>query len=139
MRNDGQEVWVTNELSASVSVIDTATHTVKHTIAFEIPGVRANRITPVGVIMSHDGKTAWVALGRAHHVAQIDVNTKQVLATVLTGKRPWGLALSPDQRILYVTNGLSDDMTLVDTDKRKAIRTVATGRVPHTPLVANNP
>jgi PQQ-dependent catabolism-associated beta-propeller protein len=139
MRHDGKEVWVTNELSASVSVIDTATHTVKQTITFEIPGVRTNRITPVGIIMSPDHQTAWVALGRAHHVVQVDVNTKEVLAKVLTGKRPWGLALSPDQKILYVTNGLSDDMTLVDTQQRKAIRTVPTGRVPHTPLVAAKP
>ena len=72
-------------------------------------------------------------------MAQVDIKTKEVLATVLTGKRPWGLALSPDQKTLYVTNGLSDDMTLIDTQKRKAFRTVATGRVPHTPLVAAKP
>ena len=137
--NDGQEVWVTNELSASVSVIDTRTQIVKDTIRFEISGIRANRITPVGIVMSSDNRTAWVALGRANRVAQVDIKTKEVLATVLTGKRPWGLALSPDQKTLYVTNGLSDDMTLIDTQKRKAFRTVATGRVPHTPLVAAKP
>mgnify|MGYP006151699853 CR=1 FL=1 len=89
----------------------------------------------VGVVMTRDGKTAWVSLGRANHVAEVDVATRKVRRTVLAGKRAWGLALSKDDKMLYVANGLSDDMTLVDTLAGKAIRTVATGRVPHTPLV----
>ena len=97
--------------------------------------MRQNRITPVGITLSADGKTAWVALGQAHHVALVDVASKQVLTTLLTGKRPWGLTLSPDGHTLYVTNGLSDDMTLIDTRSRKAIRSVPTGRVPHTVVV----
>jgi YVTN family beta-propeller protein len=85
--------------------------------------------------MTRDGKTAWVSLGRANHVAEVDVASKKVRRTVLAGKRAWGLGLSPDERTLYVTNGLSDDMTLVDTQQGKSLRTVAAGRVPHTPLV----
>ena len=90
----------------------------------------------MGVLLSKDGKTAWVSLGKANHVAEVDVASRKVRRTVLAGKRAWGLALSPDEATLYVTNGLSDDMTLVDTREGKAIRTVAAGRVPHTPLVA---
>ncbi|OGB70480.1 MAG: hypothetical protein A2496_18035 [Burkholderiales bacterium RIFOXYC12_FULL_60_6] len=115
--------------------MDTATLRVKATVKFKLPGMRQNDITPVGVLMTRDGKTAWVSLGRANHVAEVDVATKQVERTVLAGKRAWGLAFSPDEATLYVTNGLSDDMTLVDTKQGKAIRTVASGRVPHTPLV----
>jgi PQQ-dependent catabolism-associated beta-propeller protein len=130
-----KELWVTNELSASVSIIDTEAMAVKDTLNFSIQGVRQNRITPVGIVMSRDGKSAWVALGQASHIAQVDLASKKVLKTVLVGKRPWGLALSPDGQTLYVTNGLSDDMTLVDTASGKALRSVPTGRVPHTPLV----
>ena len=133
---DGSEIWVSNELSASVSVIDAKTNTVKGTVKFEIQGMRANDITPVGVVMTRDGKTAWVTLGRANHVAEVDVASRKVRRTVLAGKRAWGLALSKDENTLYVANGVSDDMTLVDTQSAKAIRTVAAGRVPHTPLVA---
>ncbi len=129
------ELWVTNELGASVSIIDTQALKVKQTLNFAIQGVRQNRITPVGIVLSHSGKTAWVALGQANHVAQVDMASKKVLQTVLVGKRPWGVALSPDDKTLFVTNGLSDDMTLVDTARGKALRSVPTGRVPHTPLV----
>lgn len=132
---DGKELWVTNELGASVSVIDTGSQSVKATLEFRIAGLRASDITPVGVTMTRDGQTAWVSLGRANQVAEVDMASRQVRRTVLAGKRAWGLALSPDEAVLYVTNGLSDDMTLIDTRQGKAIRTVAVGRVPHTPLV----
>jgi DNA-binding beta-propeller fold protein YncE len=76
----------------------------------------------VGVLMTKDGKTAWVSLGKANHVAEVDVASRKVRRTVLAGKRAWGLALSPDEATLYITNALSDDMTLVDTREGKAIR-----------------
>ena len=127
---------MTNELSGSVSVVDTAKHTVKATVDFKIKGMRKSDITPVGVVMTKDGKTAWVTLGKANHVAEVDVATREVRRTVLAGKRAWGLTLSPDEKTLFVANGLSDDMTLVSTADGKAVRTVPAGRVPHTPLVA---
>jgi YVTN family beta-propeller protein len=84
---------------------------------------------------SPDGRTVWVSLGRANHVAEVDAASKQVKRTVLVGKRAWGLALNKSGSQLYVANGLSDDMTLVDTAQGKAVRSVAAGRVPHTVLV----
>lgn len=131
----GQEVWVTNELGASVSVINTQDQSVKQTIEFKVQGMRASDITPVGMTLSPDGKTVWVGLGRANHVAEIDVASHQVRRTILVGKRAWGLTPHPDGKLLYVANGLSDDMTLIDTATGKALRTVPVGRVPHTVLV----
>ena len=61
--------------------------------------------------LSPDGKTAYVALGKANHVAVVDVASRNVKAYVLVGKRPWGLALSRDGQRLYVTNGQSDDLS----------------------------
>jgi YVTN family beta-propeller protein len=86
------------------------------------------------MLMSPDGKTAWVALGRANHVAEVDVSTRTVRGLVLVGKRAWGLALSKDGSRLYVANGQSDDMTIVDTSNRRALKTVPVGREPHSIL-----
>ena len=91
--------------------------------------------SPVGLAHSPDGRSVWVSLGRANHVAEIDAATRQVRRTVLVGKRPWGLAFNKSGSLLYVTNGLSDDLTLVDTAQGKASRSVSAGRVPHTVLV----
>ena len=97
--------------------------------------MRTNDITPVGMALSADGKSVWVGLGKANHVAQIDTATREVRNTVLVGKRAWGLTLHPDGKTLYVANGMSDDMTMVDAVAGKAIRTVPVGRVPHSILV----
>lgn len=131
----GKELWVTNELGASVSVISTQDQSVKQTLEFKVQGMRPADITPVGMTLSPDGKTVWVGLGRANHVAEIDVASHQVRRNILVGKRAWGLTPHPDGKLLYVANGLSDDMTLIDTATGKATRTVAVGRVPHSVLV----
>src|SRR3990167_7805759 len=132
---DGAELWVTNELDATVSVVDTKTNTEKQKIKFEVKGMRLADITPVGMTLSPDGKSMWVGLGKANHVAQIDMATKAVKNQVLVGKRAWGMGFAPDGKTLYVANGLSDDMTLVDAASGKAIKTVPAGRVPHSILV----
>jgi PQQ-dependent catabolism-associated beta-propeller protein len=131
----GGELWVSNELDGTVSIIRTSDHTVMATIPFQPQGMRQEDVTPVGMALAPDGKTAYVALGRANHVAVVDVPSRRVSAYVLAGKRAWGLALSRDGRRLYVANGLSDDMTIVDTASRKALRTVRVGRVPHSVVV----
>jgi len=132
---DGSTLWVTNELDASVSVIDTKTHTVAATIAFEVKGARKADITPVGLAFTRDGKRAFVGLGRANHVAFVDVGTRKVTDVVLVGKRAWGIGLDKAEKLLVVVNGLSDDVTLVDVASAKPLKTVKVGRVPHSAVV----
>ncbi|MDZ7855163.1 PQQ-dependent catabolism-associated beta-propeller protein [Sphaerotilus sp.] len=135
MTPDGSQLWVTNELGASVTVISTADHSVLDTIKFEVKGARAADITPVGITMSADGKRAFVGLGKANHVAFVDVASRKTTDLVLSGKRAWGLALNKAQDRLYVANGLSDDMTIIDVPGAKALKSVAVGRVPHSIVV----
>jgi PQQ-dependent catabolism-associated beta-propeller protein len=132
---DGQELWVTSELDASVSIISTADHTVKATIRFEVPGARSTEITPVGITMTRDGSRAFVALGKANHVAYIDVKARKVTQLVLVGKRVWALALNKAETVLYAVNGLSDDLSIVDVAAAKALKTVRVGRVPYMAVV----
>lgn len=129
---DGQQLWVSNELDASVSIIDTRGLTVAATVRFELKGARRSDITPVGLTFAGDGKTAFVALGNANHVAFVDVATRRTRDLVLVGKRAWSLALDAAGKRLYVVNGLSDDLTIVDVPTAKALKTVKVGRVPHT-------
>lgn len=132
---DGRQLWVSNELGASVSIIDTQTLAVVHTLRFELKGARAADITPVGLTFSADGQRAFVGLGRANHVAFVDVGTRKVTHLVLVGQRAWGVALDKAQQTLAVVNGLSDDLTLVDVASAKALKTLKVGRVPHTVVI----
>jgi PQQ-dependent catabolism-associated beta-propeller protein len=131
----GGELWVSSELDASVSIIRTSDHSVQATVPFRPQGMRSEDVTPVGMALSPDGRTAYVGLGRANHVAVVDVASRRVKGYVLAGKRAWGLAVSRDGKRLYVANGLSDDLTIVDTQSLKATRTLRVGRVPHTVVV----
>lgn len=133
---DGAKLWVTNELNASVTVIDVATNKVDSHISFPPPtGARPEEVTPVGIAMARDGKTAVVALGRANHVAFVNAQTGEVGDYVLVGKRAWNMTFNRDESLLFVANGLSDDMTIIDMKTRKAVRSVPIGRVPHTVLI----
>jgi len=133
---DGQQLWVTNELAASVSVIDVASSTVVATLDFPAPkGLRVEDVTPVGIAMTPDGRTAVVALGRANHVAFVNVADRKVEDYVLVGKRAWNATLGRDGTRLYVANGLSDDITVIDMKSRRATISVPVGRVPHTVLI----
>ncbi|MFG5407540.1 PQQ-dependent catabolism-associated beta-propeller protein [Piscinibacter sakaiensis] len=128
---DGAELWVSNELGASVSILSTRDLAVVATLPFEVKGMRPDDITPVGIERSRDGKTMYVGLGKANHVAFVDIATRKVTQQVLVGKRAWGLGLNRDGSRLFVVNGLSDDMTVVDTAAAKALKTLPVGRVPY--------
>jgi YVTN family beta-propeller protein len=132
---DGKELWVTNELDASVSIVSTASHEVVGTLGFEVRGARKDDITPVGITMTRDGKRAFVALGRANHVAFVDVASRKVGELVLVGKRAWNVALDKAEARLYVCNGLSDDLTVVDVASAKPLKTVPVGRVPYMAVI----
>ncbi|MBX3605240.1 MAG: PQQ-dependent catabolism-associated beta-propeller protein [Piscinibacter sp.] len=128
---DGKELWVTNELDASVSVVSTASHEVVATLRFTVKGARAEDISPVGITLTKDGKRAFVALGRANHVAFVDVAARKVTDLVLVGRRAWNVALDKAEARLWVVNGLSDDVTVVDVAGAKAIKSIPVGRVPY--------
>ena len=100
-----------------------------------MPGARAADITPVGIAMTKDGKRAFVALGKANHVAFVDVATRKTEKLVLVGKRVWAVSLDKAEARLYAVNGLSDDMTIVDVAAAKALKTVKVGRVPYMAVV----
>ena len=128
---DGKELWVTCELGSSISIVSTADHTVAATLKFQVKGARAQDISPVGLQMSRDGKRAFVALGRANHVAFVDVATRKVTDLVLVGKRAWNVTLDKAEKRLFVVNGMSDDVTVVDVAGAKALKSIPVGRVPY--------
>ena len=131
----GDSLWVTNELSGSVSVVDLATMQVTDTVEFKPKGFRPEDVTPVGITMTRDGETAFVALGRANHVAVVDVASRDVEDYILVGSRAWNTTLTRDESRLIVANGLSDDISVIDTETRRVVKSVPVGRVPYAVLI----
>ena len=95
---DGKELWVCTELSGEVYIINREKLQIKAKIDFQPPGMRKTDVTPVDLRMTRDGKTAYVTLGHAAHVAVVDVPTRKVLSYILVGKRSWGLGMTRDKK-----------------------------------------
>lgn len=132
---DEKELWVSAELSGLINIIDVETLKLIGNIPFLPTGFRREQVTPVDVLITRDGTRAYVALGRANHVAVVDVKSREVLKYILVGKRAWGLALTHDENKLYVANGLSDDISIIDTEKLRAIKSLPVGLVPYGILI----
>jgi YVTN family beta-propeller protein len=127
---DGRTLWVSSEIGGGVAIMDVATHKVLQTIHFEITGVPADKIQPVGIRLTADGKRAFVALGPANRVAVVDAQTFQVKSYILVGQRVWQMAFTPDGKQLYTTNGVSGDVTVIDVERLAAVRSIKVGRYP---------
>ena len=112
---DGKTVWSSSEIGGTVSIVDVASKAITHTINFKIPGVHRDKIQPVGVKLTDNGKYAFVALGPANHVAVVDAKTYEVLDYLLVGRRVWMLEFANDQKLLLTTNGVSGDVSVIDT------------------------
>jgi PQQ-dependent catabolism-associated beta-propeller protein len=135
---DGSKLWVSSEVGGTVTVIDPKTREILKTISFEIPGVTAETIQPVGVRVTRDGKSAFAALGPANRVAVIDGTTMEVQKYLLVGQRVWQLAFTPDEKFLYATNGNSNDVSVIDVASQKVIKTIKAGEAPWGVVVSPN-
>jgi PQQ-dependent catabolism-associated beta-propeller protein len=129
-KHDASEVWVSSEIGGTVSIIDPKKHEVTGKVTFEIPGLRKEAIQPVGIGMTKDDKTAFVALGPANRVAVVDVASRKVTKYLLVGQRVWHMAFTPDEKYLLTTNGVSNDVSVIDVAAQKVIKTIQVGELP---------
>jgi PQQ-dependent catabolism-associated beta-propeller protein len=132
---DGRQFWVSSEARGTVTIFDTATRRPLGRIDFQaaklVDGAASDVfVQPVGIVFSRDGARAFVALGRAKLVAEVDPKRLAIVRTFPVGWRAWNLALSPDEKRLYTANGLTGDMSAVDLVTNKALGTVALGGKP---------
>jgi YVTN family beta-propeller protein len=103
-RPDGREIWaseVTRNGPDSLLVAELSTTGAPGQAAHV---ALAGHPVPVGIAMSADGATAYVAFSRNNSLAVIDVATRQVKREVPVGMAPHGVAFSKLNGRLFVTN-----------------------------------
>jgi DNA-binding beta-propeller fold protein YncE len=125
---NGKELWVSAELSGEVHVIDRTTFAVAGKVEFLPPGVLKTDVTPADTLIAKDGRTAYVALGYAAHVAVVDVPARQVAGYIRTDGRTSRLAPTRDQRTLYAAGSSDAFMTIIDVKSRKVTALIEVGR-----------
>jgi len=117
-------VFVTNEKSNDVTVIDAATRAVVKTVAV---GQR-----PRGVTVSPDGRRVYVANSNSDSVSIIDARELTVLKTVPAGTDPEGLTLDRTGTHLYVVNENELTVTVLDVATLTIVRKIEVGKEPET-------
>lgn len=101
-------VYVTNEYSAEISVINTKTDKVRRTFTLGKKG----SIKPRGIDVSPDGSTIYVALSdfrqgtetQKDAIVALDVQTNEVLDRFKIGSDPERVRVSPDGTQLWAAN-----------------------------------
>lgn len=135
-------VYVSNERSNDVSVIDPAMKQVTATIPV---GKR-----PRGIRVSHDGRFVYVALSgtpitppgqkeddgapkgdrTADGIGVIDVAAGKLVEMLPAGSDPEQFAFSADSSRLYIANEDANAASVLDMNTRKVIKTIKVGSEP---------
>lgn len=143
---DGQFAWVTNNgepgakagaaghqgmahdthqaagAAGAVWIIDTRTDEV------------AARVTvgkhPAHVVLTPDGRHAYVTNGGDNTVSVVDTAARTLVATIPVGQYPHGLRARPDGQEIYVANLKAGTVSVIDTMSQKEVAQISAGKGP---------
>jgi len=136
---DSKELWVSTELSGEVYIIDRMTFTIAGKIEFLPPDVRKVDVTPSDLVITQDGKTAYVTLDHAALVAVVDVQTRKVRAYIPVGHRLSGAAMAGDGKTLYVADSFASAIRAVDVEGHNVAASILLDRRPSGVLIDTIP
>lgn len=105
-----------------VSIIDTS----MDAVAAHIPVGKH----PAHVVLTPDGRQAYVTNGGDNTVSVIDTSARTVVATIAVGQYPHGLRPSPDGKEIYVANLKAGTVSVIDTGSQKEVAQVPAGKGP---------
>ena len=85
---------------------------------------------PAHVVVTPDGRFAYVANGGDNSVSVVDIQALRVVATIPVGAGPHGMRLSPDGKQAWVANLKGGTVSVIDTGSRKPVARIAVGQGP---------
>ena len=103
---DGHDVWVANQESGQLLLIDRGTQTVVR--GMSIGG------SPNALVFGPDGQVLYVTDSANDLLIVIDADKAEVEDRISVGDRPVAIALSPDATHVAVANNGSNSVTIVD-------------------------
>ena len=115
LRPGVNELWVSNHVSDTVSVIDVDPNSpTRYRVIDTIQSIDANKVTqfdePVGIAFTADGTRAFVALSSRNQIAVIDANARTVTGSInVKAQEPRAIAVR--NGLLYVAAFESGNQT----------------------------
>lgn len=85
---------------------------------------------PAHVVVSPDGRFAYVTNGGDNTVSVIDTSAQRLVATIPVGQFPHGLRISPDGKQVYVANLKGGSVSVIDVASRQEVARVPSGKGP---------
>jgi len=88
---------------------------------------------PFGVVVSPDGRLAYVANSNSANVSIVDTATKQVVSTISVDYSPVRLAITPDGKKVFVVNkgaGVGGSVSVIDTTTNSLLSKLPVGKDP---------
>lgn len=119
---DGSRVYVANDASDNVSVIDTSTNTVIATIT-----APANSQE---IAISPNGLFAYLTNENNATVSIINTSNNTITGTIPVGMGPTGVAFTTDGSLAYVANATSANVSVINTSTSLVTATVTAGTTP---------
>jgi YVTN family beta-propeller protein len=116
------EVWVTNQETNKIQIIDGQT--------LKVIAEIAGRTRPHNITFSPDYKTAYVANVGSGDVTVVDAAARKVIGTIPSGKRAHHVGVSPDGRWLYICNPGDDNVTVADAKTLKVVKKLDVEKAP---------
>lgn len=108
---DEKTLYVSNEETAQMSVLDFVSGTLKTHVAIGDE--------PEGVTTTPDGREVWVTCEDDNQVFAVDTATLQVVARIDVGSRPRSVVFTRDGTTAFVTNENSASVTVVNVATHK--------------------
>jgi YVTN family beta-propeller protein len=128
----GSYVYVTNNISNTVSVIYLYSNEVTDTIDLEDDGGEG----PLGVVVSPDDAYIYVANNLSNNVSVISKSDEYTVETTIdVGAGPWGIDVGISGEYIYVANSLDNTVSVIstefdDNDELSVTETVSVGTTP---------
>src|SRR5258706_1216011 len=141
---DGKTLVAANNYNDSISVIDTATGTVRYEYDLRpyassgAPNGTKGGTFPYSVVLN--GAIAYVGSDRDREVVVVNVASQtagSLVARIQTDGNPNGMTLSADGSTLYVAQDNQDQVAVIDTATNKITHKIDTRGTAHLDLPAN--
>jgi YVTN family beta-propeller protein len=117
------KLYVVNEYSNTVSVIDTKIDTVKSTISL------GN--FPYGIDINPLNNRIYITNRGSNTVSVLDGSVDTKLHDIAVGKSPVGIAVNPSANWIYVTNLDDGTVSVIDGITNEIVDTVSIGKTPY--------
>lgn len=115
---DGKKIYISNEDTSAVSILDVATGAIK-----SLP-VGAQ---PEGVKVAPDDKSVYITSEETGQIFVLDPIAEKMTGSFKVGHRPRSVAFTPDSKTAYINAENDGTVVVVDTAKRKVIHTISLG------------